>query len=214
PTPEGLSCVSFQYGIGNSDGFTADDIFNEVDNTLKMGLILATRNVTIEILNSTFPRDGRRLQRDNREQGRLASSDRNLYIADLAQFQSMGSGGTRSFEALLPSNTIAKHDFPRRRAAYLPSFLNHNGMDDRRRLVIYSDDYLPVINAMFSNPICEDLAEFECSVVDSTVCVLLDEGDNEQEVQSALLAGIERSIVDGTFQEAIPPEHQLPGGIN
>jgi hypothetical protein len=66
---------------------------------------------------------------------------------------------------------------------------------------------------MFPNPLCDDLPEFECSVVDSTVCVLLEEGDDEEEVRSSLLAGIEQSILGGSFQAAIPPEHQLPGGI-
>jgi hypothetical protein len=51
-----------------------------------------------------------------------------------------------------------------------------------------------------------------CAVVDSTVCVLLEEGDDEEEVRTALLDGIEESILNGSFQDAIPPEHQLPQG--
>ena len=57
PTLEALTCINFQYGIVNNVGVTAQDIFNEVNNTLKTGLIIATRNVTIEILNETYPRE-------------------------------------------------------------------------------------------------------------------------------------------------------------
>jgi hypothetical protein len=210
PTPEGLTCVSFQYGIGNSDGFTAEDIFNEIDNTLKTGLILATRNVTIETLNTTYPRDGRRLKQDRPRS--LTVPSNNFYVANLVQFESIGdSGGTRAFEALLSAKATGSNNF-RRRTAYLPSLLNDASVDNRR-LVFYTDDFMPVINVMFPNPWCDDLPEFECSVVDSTVCVLLEEGDDEEEVRSSLLAGIEQSILGGSFQAAIPPEHQLPGGI-
>jgi hypothetical protein len=80
-----------------------------------------------------------------------------------------------------------------------------------RRLVYYTDTYLPVINNIFDNEFCDN-EELNCAVVDSTVCVLLEEGDDEEEVRTVLLDGIEESILNGSFQEAIPPEHQLPKG--
>ena len=64
--PETLQ-ISLQYSLQNScPEFTAGNIMNEVDNTLKQGLIGATASVTIRILNETFPRadtDARRQRR-------------------------------------------------------------------------------------------------------------------------------------------------------
>lgn len=236
PTPDELTCVDFQYGIGNSDGFTADDIFNQVGNTLKTGLVIATRNVTIETLNTTFPREevGRRLQRNmQRHHWPLKSSTKvntflalrpyelyksndfftvagggSLHVTDLGRFRLVDQ------DIFIKSETVpvAVQEYTpqiRRRAAYLPNGkLNENG----RRLAFYTDEFEPIINSIFDNPFCENIEDFQCMVVDSTVCVLLEEGDDEEMVRTVLLDGIEQSILDGSFQDAIPPEHQLPGG--
>jgi hypothetical protein len=55
PTGNDTLCVQFFYSLKNTAGLSADDIMDEVNNTLKTGLELATRNITIGILNSTFP---------------------------------------------------------------------------------------------------------------------------------------------------------------
>lgn len=243
PTPESLSCVEFQYGIANNGGFSADDIFNEVNNTMKTGLILATRNVTIATLNATFPRDGsgRLLQQtleQNSQRNHLSPESSNRMSAFLAlrpyetqrrhywmsestsrMLQVTDLGRSRLyqdnfvFEETLPMKMQYESPHVRRRAAYLPGAFSSNKdfQSGQRRLVFYSDQFVPAINSIFDNPFCENLEEFQCAVVDTTVCVVLEEGDDEQQVQTALLDGIQQSILDGSFQDAIPPEHQLPG---
>jgi hypothetical protein len=238
PTPEELTCVNFQYGIGNGDGFSADDIFNEKDNTLKTGLTLATRNVTIDTLNTTLPRNEsmrllqRNLQRSHRP---LTSSTKgSTYLASRAleihrhhQLVSISTTGSRLQvndlgrlhlvdQDIVVESEVARAKVPsqknqvRRRNAYLPS--GQNTVDDRRSLAFYTDEFQPTINSILDNPFCPNFPEFECAVVDSTVCVLLEEGDDEEMVRMVLLGGIEQAILDGSFQAAIPPEHQLPSG--
>jgi hypothetical protein len=54
-------CVDFFYSVRNNAGLSAQDILDENNNTLRTGLEIATRNVTIDILNTTFPRRSRSL---------------------------------------------------------------------------------------------------------------------------------------------------------
>lgn len=246
PTPEALTCVNFQYGVKNTGGFSADDIFNEVNNTLKTGLLIATRNVTIEVLNATFPGNNgsvsseRLLRRadgaqEHHHRPSLTKSDvprgslihdrhlafrpyevqgtiahpsipasHSFHIIDVGKFQMDGHRTKRNVD----------EDQGRRRTAFIPH-RSSSEVDDggRRRLVYFTDEYLPVINFVIDNPFCREPPEFSCAVVDSTVCVILEEGDDEEEVRTALLRGIEESILDGSFQAAIPPENQIPGDI-
>ena len=53
--PSELLCVTWIYSLNNRAGLDADDIMNEVNNTLKTGLEAAFDSVTINILNETFP---------------------------------------------------------------------------------------------------------------------------------------------------------------
>jgi hypothetical protein len=52
---EGLLCLNFQYTLRNEANLTASDIFNEVNNTLKSRLIIATGITVTDILNETYP---------------------------------------------------------------------------------------------------------------------------------------------------------------
>ena len=65
------------------------------------------------------------------------------------------------------------------------------------------------IDDIIDNPFCPD--DTSCAIVISTVCVMLEAGDDEMEVTDALLDGIKDSINGGEFDAAIPPEHRLPG---
>lgn len=56
--PETL-CITFQYELVNNRSLTAEDVENEVDNTLKTGLQEATRAIVIQLLNETYPRTAR-----------------------------------------------------------------------------------------------------------------------------------------------------------
>ena len=48
--------VDVTYDIANDCGLDSQAIMNEVNNTLKLGLIAATTTTTISILNETYPR--------------------------------------------------------------------------------------------------------------------------------------------------------------
>jgi hypothetical protein len=209
PTPDTLLCVNFQYGIENDAGYDAEIIFNEVNNTYKSGLIIATRNITIQSLNETYPQDqegGRYLQKTIQSQQQQSSNHRGLTVKDIGRFQ---------LDEIGTENDSSKERW-RRRAVYLPdtSSQRDTSIDNNvnnRRLAFYTDSYPPVINNIFDNAFCQESEGIVCAVVDSSVCVMLEEGDDEFEVKYALLTGIQKSIQDGSFESAIPSENQLPG---
>ena len=226
PTPDTLVCVNFQYGIENDAGYDAEMIFNEVNNTYKSGLIIATSNITIQSLNETYPQDqegGRYLQKriqsqqqqqqqqQQKQKQKQSSSHRGLTVKDIGRFQLDEIGSTE--------NDSSK-ERRRRRAVYLPdtssqidssSSIDDNNVNNNRRLAFYTDSYPPVINNIFDNTFCQVAEGILCAVVDSSVCVILEKGDDEVEVKNALLSGIAKSIRDGSFESAIPSENQLPG---
>jgi hypothetical protein len=228
PAPEPLACVSFQYGISNDNGFSASDIFNEVNNTYKTGLILATRNVTIETLNATFPRDdsGRFLREESVWRHRINPLDRyGQANKEELKFDSLGSLGTRGLHVanlqdskhlqffVLRESTRSNGN--RRRTVYLPQQESDGEIIDvsqlSRQLVFYTDEDPVEIDAIVDNPLCEpENPVTQCAVVASTACTVLEDGDNENLVKVVLLAGIRLSILNGDFEDAIPPEHQLP----
>jgi hypothetical protein len=216
PLLEDLLCLNFQYGLVNNAGYNASDLFNEVNNTLKTGLIIATRNITIEILNGTYPRSERLLRRGYARHGEI--------VYKHEAYEEFGRE-THSFRLVVPlhkfdlaSNEKVQaanlgRDQGRRRTAYLPSKTRQvpttDGIPDARRLVFYTDDYPPLVTAIINNPFCSD-PDTLCAIVSSTICVLLEEGDDEEEVRRVLLTGMQAAIASGDFEDAIPPEHRLP----
>lgn len=221
PTPDALTCVNFQYGIQNDAGFDADDIFNEVNNTLKTGLIIATENVTINVLNASFPRtDDRRWRRNRRNLNKSSQlqghADRHLLRSKERMERYNGNTAFAIAINLMNENRGTQVQDQRRSLVYHTQSSNDDhhfsSLSTARRLVYYTDVFEPVINNIFDNAFCGAPEGFQCAVVDSTVCVMLEEGDDEDEVRATLLSGISAAIVDGSFSAAIPPEHQLPGG--
>ena len=94
----------------------------------------------------------------------------------------------------------------RRRAVYLPNNREEQigSNENNRRLAFYSDSYPPVISSVFENPFCQDVDEDTiCAIVETRVCVILEEGDDEDEVKGQLLDGIEKSFIEGRFEDSI-----------
>ena len=233
PTPGALTCVHFQYGITNDKGFTAEAIFNEVNNTFKEGLIIATRNVTIVTLNTTYPKaNSSRFLRSKRR----SQSWRSFFTTDSEQritpkiepekFESPSTdiiGLVTLYHSAKPNVvTLSKESLKyseqgtnsRRKTAYLPSEGRSPkqtafGDQSKRELVFYSDEFPVQISSIVNNPFCPPLAQTKCAIVSSTVCVLLEAGDNATQVRQNLLNGIGNSIQDGSFAAAIPPANQL-----
>jgi hypothetical protein len=227
PTPENLTCVRFQYGISNDNGFSASDIFNEVNNTYKTGLLIATRNVTVETLNATYPRDGsgRFLRGESDWRHHIEPPLRNDQANKKElKFEGFGGLGTRDLQDYNLQSFVLHESKPgkslrsngnRRRTVYLPQEESDDEMIDisqlSRQLVFYTDEYPVRIDAIFDNPFCRPSNPItRCAVVASTVCALLEDGDDEGEVGDVIIAGIQISIKNGEFEDAIPPEHQFP----
>lgn len=199
--------MDFQFGIVNNAGVDADDILNMVGNTLVVGLVIAIENVTITTLNTTFPRDGR-LLRNYRSNTLPTSSGRERLIVPAHYLAAEHSEHWQTLPLQQQSNTRQLAMIPYSTYQSASSSTSQRG----RRLVFYTNARAPVIRAIFDNPFCASDTPLvtRCAVASATVCVVLEEGDVEEEVRSGLLAGIASSIESGEFEQAIPVEHQLP----
>ena len=131
----------------------------------------------------------------------------NVYRLEDKPFSDMMIGGKKG------TWNFALNDPRKRKLPYLESYPTYDNAVDQfgRRLVFYTDDFVPQIPAIFDNPFCEKpTPQTECAIVVTVVCVVLEEGDDEAEVQQVLLSGFEEAILNGDFEAAIPPEHALP----
>jgi hypothetical protein len=213
PTAANELCITFQYGIVNHAGFSASDIENMVNNTLKTGLIIAATDVTIGILNTSFPNNNRLLRRKRW----------NPFIA--RNRQGLFERSWREHRLIVPLNYFQSHFPPgfveqvlsgddRRHLVSMPTQtgLTPSLAELTRRLVAYLDSVPPEIIQIIDNPFCPQQSSnnAKCAIVTSNVCVFLDAGDDRQEVQTALRTGMQQSINNGDFEAAIPEENRLP----
>ena len=205
-------CVSFGYTLENQAGLTAQDILDGNNNTVKVGLEIATRTTTIQILNETFPKTaslGGRSANDNllrrhrhRQLELLKSAPRAFEVAAQETF---GVEGARKI-----LNTFEDELNTQNRRETNERLLTRLLFPNSRRLVYYTDELPPVVTNVVDNPFCprgdEDGITL-CQLVTTEVCVVLEEGDDPDLVQSALVAGFRDAIQTGEFFQAIPPEH-------
>ncbi len=81
-----------------------------------------------------------------------------------------------------------------------------------RRLVYYSDANNPItINYIFDNPVCpkNTTPPTLCAVVSTTVCVILEAGDNATFVDEKLLEGFQTAVDGGILQARIPANYTV-----
>lgn len=237
PTPADLLCVRFQYGLINDVGVTPSDIFNENGNTLKTGLLIATRTIAIDILNSTFPQQRMLREHETDEYGTTASTSSSSIImvappahrhwpiqgdavVQVPETKHVSLSFFRDLDAPAKQNP---DDF-KRQAVRLPSgwigtgpaaatttTMSQSSFGADRRLVFFTDDYPVVITSVSENFLCEkDTPTTECAIVSTTLCVLLEDGDDRQVVREGIIVGLDASLSDGSFLDAIPPENRLP----
>ena len=191
-----MACVSFQYGITNDAGVGAQAIFDQDGNTLKIGLIAATQQAAAHALDTALPESGRKLEHQSTlvDSGRFTNSDTPIQEAPVLRV-ALEIGRQRLDESEYQT-----------RERRVPS----KSRTFRRRLAFLSDAWPPTIDAVVGNPFCEPVTDLrECAIVASTVCVLLEEGDDREMVREAVLRGIEEFIASGEFEDSIPPEHAL-----
>lgn len=140
---------------------------NEVNNTLKIGLITATTTVTIGILNETYVRP-----ESNESAGRKAA---------MVRRQQRGLAHIRS-----PAETHITAGPQHRNLAY---YTTEYPVNINRVLDIYS-----------GCPIGQ-----KCVLVISSIPVVLESGDDPDEVKGVIAGGMQSSVNDGSFFAAIPP---------
>jgi hypothetical protein len=225
PTPELLTCAMFQYGISNNNGLTGDDLFFERGNTFKTGLLIATENITITILNSNFPR---RYLREGSNSGRLSnlftnnepsptprkSGEFGVPEYRVVHVFSLEGSSNDSLGKSVPHSLAHDEDTSsKRRTAYLPyEKTSLEVQRSMRKLVIYTEQYPITIDSIIDNTFCPGNVEnpsTQCAVVSSTVCVLLEPGDDVQQVRTILVRGIQDAVQNGDFEAAIPAENQF-----
>jgi len=195
---------------------SSDDIENGINNNVKEGLIIATQEVTMQALNDTIPAD---LEGQRALLFHDTTSIRSKTLDPLQYFVTITDG-----EFIVEEDyTLAKNEYgqssngrwkdeghQRRIPAVSPP--GESSTENDRLLAFYDYSYPPVITDVVDNPYCPEYDEgITCSIVFTKVCVVLEEGDDEDEVKDELLDGIQLSFQDGTFENAIPSYDELFG---
>jgi len=201
----------------NQDGLSAMDIFDEVNNTIKADLIQRTEVVVREIIDEAYPDEnsvarmpeagavvtidspGLRYGRFVRDEGNRrhlsAGLDRAIEFALADRF---GSDIARDLIDTYQEQIVNEWTPKRRNMARFP-----NSYNNERNLVFYSDDFPAEIPFIIDDPFCPRLNPLtRCAIVSSRVCVVLEEGDDEEMVQQVLIDGLREAINSGSF---IPP---------
>jgi len=205
---------------------------NQNNNTLKSGLEAAGRNITIQVLNSTFPRSTlqEESEEDNdfpisrpgpgfdpntlshkrkRRYSNAAENDNTRNLEGYERAIELGVSSTFGHEqaqTILNSSTDIW-------SAKIPSLDNLRRFlagTRPRRLVFYSDDRPNEITNVIENFICSSGFDGAiCVIVQQRSCVFLEEGDDPAVVSFALRNGLRNAINDGDFVAAIPADDML-----
>ena len=177
--------VAISYELSNDcDEFTATNIADELNNSLKEGLIAATTVVTIETLNATFPRavDGKPTQR------KKASGARKRTGSSKEVVRVQNRRGLVRLKA--PAPQIAIEDAKRRSLAY------------------YTARYPVAITDILDTDVDCPSGQ-HCVEVVSSITVVVESGEDPDTVREVIELGIERSVEDGSFAAAIPADTVL-----
>jgi hypothetical protein len=283
-------CVDFFYSVRNTAGLSAQDILDESNNTLKTGLEIATRNVTIEILNATFPRSSRTLEtadaasatsfgggkrrrtlaltpdaadattsafsdarfREARATTAASYASRGLYESGQERERAVTNGLSFEFgdeaasrmlrslwdaiassSAPAPGSTASNDNRMLSRAGdqllerqghrVIHTFSSRHVLQlskqGHRSLVYYTDVLPPTVTNVIDDPFCPggggtvgggggaSNGTVQCAFVSTQVCVVLEPGDDPDEIERALDEGFRIAIQDGSFFDAIPAEN-------
>jgi hypothetical protein len=235
-----FTCIVFYYTIQNSQNLTAYDILNEKGTQLKTGLEIATDLTTVAILNTTFPQSAKShmFQAGNNSahltDGNLtavASSNHsgnngrqlhgNFQVGvghamnlALSNFQNQDDVSDLLNEYLLGLYALANHtsheDYLSKRQ--LAKAMDRSQQPGERTLVYFTDVHSANITNVALDPFCPsaDTMHISCSIVETSVCVALEAGDNATIVEDALLSGFRLALADGSFYARVPPKYLSP----
>ena len=220
-------CIDFQYEIVNSKSLSADDIMNEVDNSLKNGLIEATRTTVINILNATYPRTNGGGSQPSTLSGETGNYPAALQPEDVnyvGQLMFPDGHYRKLLQAAEQADALVlEMDLQTYRAEFhdeLTTLFNTTKQNRRlmrdksflrrsRRLAYFSDEYPAEITLIADSTTCPGSSVNEsirCAVVSSTVCVILEPGDDPVEIRKAIVDGLTESFMNGDFVGNIPPD--------
>ena len=222
--------MGFQYELMNNRSLSADDIFNEVNNTLKTGLMIATKTIVINILNETYPRTVRNRPYET------VKTHRDPYNWIWEDLSTMGGGGFRrqlprveeaakladavalgldlsSYTTIHEQAVVMRSNARRFHRRLLSSLHESSSYRVRgvRRLVFYTDNYPVRITMISDRNNCptnniNGTNTLRCAVVSSSLCVVLETDDNPTMIRDTLLQGLAAAIENGEFEKMIPPE--------
>lgn len=151
--------IMITYDISNQCGLDSEKIMNEVDNTLKTGLEIATTSILNRTLNELFP-----------------SLDEAQRLEENVSFR-----GSARYRMSIPSG------------------------NDRRALAVYSEEFpVTIDNIIDIEESCDDGSS--CQLIISSLYVVLEDGDDEDKVKSAVSRTVLGYINDGTFTTEIPSD--------
>ena len=181
-----LLCFSFSYTLGNTAGFSAEEILFETNNRIKQGLLVATRNITISVLNATM----------------TGTPRMNIFGKNNMK------GGMRSLMEAVSTRYSDKSDQVTQRWSkeFHPSVesSSRHQSSHTRHLAFYTDDHPARIGNVVDSLFCYDKNDSICVSVFSEVCVVLAAGESASAVRTKLIQGFRSSIESGAFNHAIP----------
>ena len=201
---ESVLSVGVRYGISSECGVTAADVISGAGgNTIAAGLIEATEVVVVRVLNATYPKvDGRK---------RSSVMDELPHVMRLDGLPS----GRRGLVAVPELGRKEMESSLEKTAG--PSFGGSKGLGNRlgdgyskdsnalrrqrmrmRRLVHYAYGNTAIIDV-------EDVVDTNCPPgltcmrVSSIIRLFTEDGDNPDEIDSVIRAGVQKSFQDGSF---------------
>jgi hypothetical protein len=209
----------------NNRSLSAEDIKNEVNNSLKTGLMIATKTIVINLLNETYrrtvqSRPNERLETNHDPYSWMWGDMRTTAgggfrrqlpeveeAAELADVIALGLG-LSSYETI--HEQVADLQTNARRLHRRPAPPD-NHVRGARRLVFYSDDYPVEIKMIVDRNNCpindvNGTNTLRCAIVSSTLCVVVEKDDNPLKIRETLMRGLAAAIESGEFEETIPPE--------
>lgn len=94
---------------------------------------------------------------------------------------------------------------------YPPQSLRRQLLQEQsRQLAFFSEDYPVAINSVTDKADCEGSGvnpDVMCATIASTVCAVLEEGDDPAEVRATMVSGLQYAVESGDFpeQDDLPP---------
>jgi len=211
----------------NSQSLSANDIMNEVGNSLKSSLIEATRTTVVNILNGTYPRTSDSSFQNPNEVSKsiatyLPAVEGTEFVGEVmypdGHFRKLLQAAEQADAAVLEMDLATYHaemhddmasilnaTRSSRRLHYMRDATS--SYDRLRRLVYYSDEFPAQITQIADSTTCPGSAvndAVRCAVVSSSVCLVLEAGDDPVEIRRTIVDGMEEAFQSGNFVNNIP----------